>query len=209
MLLAVAVLGIAILVSYLHTERDRINVHEQSIESNKQSIESNKLETIVNTLTIENIYTAIQYNKGLEWEIKGVRDKFEKKKKLYSNPFYVNNYKFQGLAEFDTRDDNQFGIYLCLCVGLLDDSLKWPFLGKVTLTLVNLESYDNSITKSYLTEGNDMFNKRTKDGSGYGFPSFTTKEEIFTKFSKDDSIQIKIEIEYLDKPNEFTKRVNS
>ena len=207
MLLAVAVLGIAILVSYLHTERDRIHVHEQSIQSNKQSIESNELETIVNTLK-ENIYTAIQFNKGLEWEIKGVRDKFEKKKKLYSDPFYVNNYKFQGSAYFNSRDNNQFGIYLCLCVGLLDDSLKWPFLGKVTTTLVNLESSDNYITKFYLTEGLDMFNRRTKDGSEVGF-DFTTEEEVLEKFSKDDSIRIKIEIEYLNKPDEFTKRITS
>ena len=56
MLLAVAVLCIAMLVSFLHTERDRIHVNEhsiqsynqsiqsveESIQSNKQSIESNK-----------------------------------------------------------------------------------------------------------------------------------------------------------------------
>ena len=39
-LIAVAVIGIAMLVSYLHTERDRIHVNEQSIHSNKQSIQS-------------------------------------------------------------------------------------------------------------------------------------------------------------------------
>ena len=42
-LLAVAVIGIAILVSYLHTERDRIHVIEQSMQSNKQSIQSHDL----------------------------------------------------------------------------------------------------------------------------------------------------------------------
>ena len=157
---------------------------------------------------VENFYRAIQYNKGLEWEIKGVRDKFRKKEKLYSDPFYVNNYKFQGIADFNSRDNNQLGIYLRLCVGLLDDSLKWPFLGKVTITLVNIESSDNSLTESYLTEGKHMFKRPTEDGNGRGF-YFTTKEEVSTEFSKDDSIQIKIEIEYLDKPDEFTKRVNS
>ena len=165
------------------------------------------LNTQVNTLTthIENIYTAIQYNKRVEWEVKGVRGTFKKKEELYSDPFYVNNYKFKRSAEFDTKDNNRFSIFVCLCVGLLDDSLRWPFLGKVTITLVNLESYDNSITKSHLTEGKDDFNRCTEDGDGFGFASFTTKREVLTKFSKDDSIQIKIQIEYLDKPDEFTK----
>ena len=159
------------------------------------------LKTQVDALT-EN-----QFNKGLEWRIKGVRRKFEEKEKLYSDPFYVNNYKFQGITYFDAEDDNQLGIFVRLCVGLLDDSLKWPFLGKVTVTLVNLESSVNSITYSFLTEDKDVFDRPTEDGYGYGF-DFTTKE-VLTKFSKDDSIQIKIEIEYLDKPDEFTKRVNS
>ena len=164
------------------------------------------LKTQVNTLTEDQCKL---YNKVLEWEIKGVRDKFEKKEKLYSDPFYVNKYKFQGIACFDTKDNNQLVIFVRLCVGLLDDSLKWPFLGKITLTLVNLERPDNSITRSYLTEGKHMFKRRTKDESGYGFGSFATKEDVLKKFSKDDSIQIKIEIEYLDKPDEFTKKVNS
>ena len=161
------------------------------------------LNTQVNTLTDN------QFNKGLEWEIKGVRDKFEMEEELFSDPFYINNYKFQGKAKFNTEDDNHLGIYLCLCVGLLDDSLKWPFLGKVTTTLVNIESSGNSITKSYLTKGFNVFNKPTEDGFGRGYCSFATEQDVLRKFSKDDSIRIKIEIKYLDKPDEFTKRITS
>ena len=62
--------------------------------------------------------------KGLEWEIKEIREKFKKKERLFSDPFYVGNYKFKGCAYFDTEHcDNSFGIFLCLCIGLLDDSL--------------------------------------------------------------------------------------
>ena len=41
-LLALVVLGIAILVAYLHTERDRTNVNEKSIQLNIQSMQSNE-----------------------------------------------------------------------------------------------------------------------------------------------------------------------
>ena len=75
---------------------------------------------------------------------------------------YVSNYKFQGFAYFDTKDNNSLGIYLRLCVGLLDDSLKWHFLGKVTITLINLQNSDNSVTNSYTTEGKDVFTRRER-----------------------------------------------
>ena len=184
------------------------------VDVKRKDIDTHEMNFVVKHVRImktgmDNIYTAIQCNKGLEWVIKGVRKKFEEKRELFSDSFYVNNYKFQGSAEFNTRDNNQLEIYLCLCVGLLDDSLKWPFLGKVTLTLVNLQSPDNSLTRSFLTQGNNVFYRRTKDGSGNGFGSFAAKEEVLTKFSKDDCILIKIEIEYLDKPDEFTKRITS
>ena len=158
---------------------------------------------------IENINTAIQQNKGLEWEIKRVKKKFEKKEELDSDPFYVHNYKFQGSAEFNTVGNNALGIFLCLCVGILDDSLRFPFLGKVTITLINLRNSDKPVTKFYLTEGKECFNRRTKDGTGSGFKLFATKDEVLTEFSKSDSIQIKIGIQYLYKSAEFAKRVTS
>ena len=157
---------------------------------------------------IDTICTAIQQNKGLEWEIKGVAEKFRKRTDLNSDPFYVHNYKFQGSAEFDLDNNNVLGIFLSLCVGILDDSLKFPFLGKVTITLINLQNSDESITESYLTKGNEYFNKPTEDGTRWGF-EFATKDEVLTEFSKDDSIQIKIQIKYLCKPDEFAKEITS
>ena len=181
------------------------------VDVKRKDVDTHEMDSVVKHVRMMNIRmdglcTAIIPTKGLEWEIKGIRDKFEKKEKVFSDPFYVSNYKFQGCAEFDTKDDNSLWIYLCLCVGLLDDSLKWPFLGKVTLTLVNLQNSDNSVTHSYTTEGKDQFTRRTEDGTGRGF-AMATKDEVLTKFSKDDSLRIKIEIEYSDKPDEFTKRV--
>ena len=187
-------------------KRKDMDTHETDFMAKHVRIMNTRMDALntqVNTLTDN------RFNKGLEWEIKGVRDKFEMEEELFSDPFYINNYKFQGKAKFNTEDDNHLGIYLCLCVGLLDDSLKWPFLGKVTTTLVNIESSGNSITKSYLTKGFNVFNKPTEDGFGRGYCSFATEQDVLRKFSKDDSIRIKIEIKYLDIPGEFTKRITS
>ena len=93
-------------------------------------------------------------------------------------------------------------------MGLLDDSLKWPFLGKVIITLINLQNSDNSDTYSFMIEGEE-FTRPAEDGTGHGYKSFVTKDRALTEFSKDDSLRIKIEIEYSDKPDKFTKRVTS
>ena len=181
------------------------------VDVKRKDVDTHEMDSVVKhvrmmNIRMDEICTAIIPTKGLEWEIKGIRDKFEKKEKVVSDPFYVSNYKFQGCAEFDIENNNSLRIYLRLCVGLLDDSLKWPFLGKVTITLINLQNSDNSVTHSYTTEGKDQFTRRTEDRIGMGF-DIATKDEVLTKFSKDDSLRIKIEIEYSDKPDEFTKRV--
>ena len=54
-LLAVAVIGIAILVSYLHTERDRIHVIEQSIQSHDLSLKSHQQSIQSNNQSIDSI----------------------------------------------------------------------------------------------------------------------------------------------------------
>ena len=64
---------------------------------------------------IEGLTGIAQHNKGLEWVIKGVREKFEQKTYLYSDPFYVDNYKFQGWAKFNTEDNNGLEIFV-VCV---------------------------------------------------------------------------------------------
>ena len=195
-------------------EMDSVVKHVRMMSTQIESLTSHK--KLMNTQIesyksrMDEICTAIIPTKGLEWEIKGIQEKFGKKAEVYSDPFYVSNYKFQGFAEFDTKNnDNSLGIYLCLCVGLLDDSLKWPFLGKVVITLINPHNSDNSVTRAYTTEGRSEFNRRTEDGIGTGSKSFATKDEVLTEFSKDDSLQIKIEIEYSDEIDEFTKRVTS
>ena len=183
------------------------------VDVKREDVDTHEMDSVVKHVRMMNtrmdvLCTAIIPTKGLEWEIKGIREKFEEKADVFSDPFYVSNYKFQGCAEFDTEDNNCLGIFVCLCVGLLDDSLKWPFLGKVIITLINPQNSDNSVTHSYTTEGKDVFTRRMKDGTGNGY-DIATKDIVLTKFSKDDSLRIKIEIKYLDKPDEFTKRVTS
>ena len=97
MLLAVAVLWIAMLVSYLHTERDRIHVNEHSIQSNKQSIQSHdqSLRFLMSNSTylhdyIQDIDKTLQ---GVEWTHRNVGDET-----YYGPIFYLDNCKLRLLV---------------------------------------------------------------------------------------------------------------
>ena len=152
---------------------------------------------------LEEISTTVIPNSGLRWEINGIKQKFEDNNKLYSDPFYVNNYKFKAEVQFsDTESDRlDLGVFIYLCVGVHDHSLNWPFVGKVLIHLEDRENERSFRTCSFSTDEDDCFSsftKRTNNKDGFGFYSIATKDEIFTKFSKDDTVTIKIEILHLD-----------
>ena len=77
-LLALVVLGIAILVAYLGTERDRIYVNEQSIQLNMQSIQYHEQSIQSNEHSLQSHEQSIQSNKhsilmGM-WEVRSTMD---------------------------------------------------------------------------------------------------------------------------------------
>ena len=128
---------------------------------------------------------------------------------MYSDPFYVDNYKFQGLVKFNSEDNNALGIFVRLCIGVLDSSLKWPFFGRVTLTLVNMQHSDMFITESFSTKDIKCFTRRTQDSFAYGYSSFATIAEVLAKFSEADEIQITIKITSRGKSDRFVKNSTS
>ena len=171
----------------------------------RRDIETHEAEFVVKHVRMMNIHIeemeeVSQYSRGLKWEINGVRDKFKREEKVYSDPFYVNHYKFKGSAKL-MSSRGFLGIFIHLCQGENDGNLVWPFLGNVIITLVNTGDSNNSISHSYSTAGNVNFTRRSSlDRTGHGFPKFITEEKLLnSKFSEGDSIIIKFEVQHLPK----------
>ena len=169
----------------------------------RRDIETHEAEFVVKhvrmmSLHIEEMEEVSQYSRGVKWEINGVRDKFVKNDKLYSKPFFVNHYKFKGYVKF-LSSKGYLSVYVSLVVGENDDTLVWPFLGNVIITLVNKENPKFSISNSFLTASNDSFTKRTLlDRQYHGFPKFLNEREVLSsKFSQGDSILLKFEIQHM------------
>ena len=141
----------------------------------------------------------------LEWRIKGVKQKMEKKEDSYSDPFYVGLYKCQGYIVWDCSNTGKVGCFIYIMKGEFDEKLKWPFIFRHKFVLFNqnrnednhILSYD--ITKDDLQKYPHCLQKPTEErNKGIGTVSFISNTEILTeKYCKEDSISLLITVEQL------------
>ena len=129
----------------------------------------------------------------------------------YSPHFYTypNGYKMclQVHPHGDGPDKGtHLSVYVCLMRGEYDDHLKWPFLGNITIKLVNQEEDKDHMTKIVhftrsvpeKVSGRVMIKERASAGQGYG--RFLPYAELEPKYLKDDCIKLcvkKVELFYL------------
>ncbi|XP_057302475.1 TNF receptor-associated factor 3-like [Hydractinia symbiolongicarpus] len=118
-------------------------------------------------------------------------------KKISSSPFStLNGYKCALLAQWS--DKNEFGIFIYLKVGEIDDDLIWPFNMKVTFECCNGDDIVKRILDSSNSVGYPWRKKPSAEiGGDYGFSKFLLGSHL-DKFVKDDSIVINCYIETMD-----------
>ena len=101
------------------------------------------------------IISTLRSTGGLEWKIKGVKQKIKKKEDTYTEPFYVGLYKCQGKIEWDFNDTGKVGCFICIMKGEFDDKLKWPFIYRYKFVLLNQNrNEDNNIWSHDVTKDN-------------------------------------------------------
>ena len=141
----------------------------------------------------------------MEWKIKGVKQKIKKKEDTFSNPFYVGPYKCQGCIRWDRTNTGKVGCFICIMKGEFDYKLKWPFIYRRKVVLLNQNRNEDNhicskeITKDDLQKYPECFQKPTEiRNQGIGTRSFISNTEILTeKYCKDDSICLLITVEQL------------
>ena len=141
---------------------------------------------------------------NLEWKISGVKNKISQKEDTYSDPFYVGLYKFRGCVGW-VHNDNYVGLYLYIMKGEWDYTLKWPIRYKRSTVLINqLDVNDNygengEISEEDLKKFTQCFKQpSTEENDGFGLPEFISHANLLQeKYSKDDSIILKISLELI------------
>ena len=152
----------------------------------------------------ENIST-LKSTGGLDWKIKGVKQKIKKKEDTFSDPFYVGLYKCQGKIEWDCNNTGKVGCFIHIMKGEFDDKLKWPFLYRYKFVLLNQNRNEHNhiwsrdITKDNLQKYPQCFLKPTETRNrSFGHPSFISNTDILTeKYCEEDSISLHITVEQL------------
>ena len=190
-----------------------IEMKQKQIESNDKIklLEKSSVDKDLEILSAKKeIKELIQINSTLvsgqlDWKIKGVQQKIEKKETSYSDPFYVGLYKCQGNIYWDYNNTGKVGCFIRIMKGEFDDKLKWPFIYRRKFVLFNQNRnednhiWSNEITKETLRKFPECFLKPTEiRNSGIGTPSFISNTEILTeKYCKDESISLLITVEQL------------
>ena len=178
-----------------------------SIETKqKQTESSDKIHYLhkQNTLLTEALSSTLASGQ-LNWKVKGVKQKIEKKEDICSDPFYVGLYKCQGNIRWDYNNTGKVGCFIYIMKGEFDDKLKWPFIYRRKFVLLNQNRkednhiWSDDITKDDLQKYPQCFQKPTEiRNQGIGNASFISNTEILTeKYCKDDSISLLITVEQL------------
>ena len=180
-----------------------------SIETKQKQTESSDKTQFLqkqNTLLTEALSSTLASGQ-LDWKIKGVRQKIEKKEDSYSDPFYVGLYKCQGKIEWDCNNTGKVGCFICIMKGEFDYKLKWPFIYRYKFVLLSL-SWDvedhiesDSITEDHLQKYPECFQRPTlMRNQGIGTLSFISNTEILTEnYCEQNSICLHITVEQLAK----------
>ena len=182
-----------------------------SIDMKQNKIESNDRIRFLekqNAILIEALSSPLAPTGGLEWKISRVKQKIQDKEETYSDPFYVGLYKCKGCILWNCDDTEDVGFIIHIMIGEFDDKLKWPFIYKVKLVLLNQNRNEDNHILSYKIEKDDLqkyphtFQRPTEKGNkGFGDGSFISNAGILTKkYCKDNSISLHITVEQLPSP---------
>ena len=135
---------------------------------------------------------------------------------IYSPPFYTSKTGYKMCLRAYLNGDgigkgSHVSFFWVMMKGDYDDLLKWPFIGKVTIKLLDVSGGGREISDTFKTTVSSSFEKPTKDMNvATGFPRFVKKWVLDVDYSglgtyiKDDSIYVKCIVELSDASNLWT-----
>ena len=216
---------------HLHTAIETVN--KQQSEINKQREEINKQQEEINKQRVEIDKQRAEINKqradmkAVKEEQKMMSDsivaaqagprvfkmpEFSRHKPFnkdwYSHPFYSHPGGYKMCVRVDA---NGFGegagthvsVFACLMQGRNDDNLPWPFIGKVTFTLLNQLEDKNHHTRTISFEQDNEAGWRVVDGGlaamGFGQYTFISHNKLYApwncQYLKNDCLYFRVKVQ--------------
>ena len=121
---------------------------------------------------------------------------------VQSPPFYTHPNGYHMVVEVDAKSWDEgkgthLGVDMVILEGMHDATLKWPFLGLVTVTLLNQLEDDNHYTMDILY----TLAHNIRIGANEGLPDYISNAELGynpvknTQYLKDDTLYFRVEVE--------------
>ena len=127
----------------------------------------------------------------------GFQQKKRSNSEWYSPPFYTHPRGYKMCLEVDANGNgcgkgSHVSVFVFMMKGEYDDSLKWPFLGDITVQLLNQIENDarHHVDTVCVTAGHSL-SKRVLEGErsgGTGFPTFIPHRDLTPRYLKDDRL---------------------
>ncbi|PFX16573.1 TNF receptor-associated factor 4 [Stylophora pistillata] len=158
--------------------------------------------------------SSIKHTNSFLWRINGLSEIFKQAKTdkdkddIYSEPFYAKTgtesygYKLKVNVcpnGHDVGEKTHLSVYIFIMKGEYDTILPWPFTERVKFTLIDQQEDPDqrqNKTSEIVGEDNEYFARPVTDkNSGWGFPKFTSHEEIYERrLVVDDTLFLQIDI---------------
>ena len=187
---------------YLKLELKQTEINELK----SQLLQANEtIDTITKDLSELRDSVAMVVSSGrLEWKIRGVKQRIEKKEATYSDPFYVGLYQCLVGIEWDYNNSGKVGCFIHIMKGKYDDKLKWPVIYRYKFVILTQNSkvgdyiVTDTITRDLLAYP-ECFQRPTETRNrGLGKASFISQTDILTeKYCRDDTVSLHITVEQL------------
>ena len=202
--------------------RKDIQIHEENAQFHLKTIVENSLNLSKKCARYEReiTYQKMRQGSSIENDICTIHvfkmDNYTRRKNnsevFHSPPFYTpsNGYKMcarvhaNGTGEAAEEKYDYLSIGICLMKGDNDDSLPWPFTGKIKFEILNLIRNTNHHKGEFIFPPDDPASQRVEDDeraeTGYGIPFFMPHNDIIsvnpTKWEhlKDDTLTIRVSV---------------
>ena len=199
------------------TQRKRMPKHEEDHQTKHMKLMDHHIRTkdsMIHKLSLELVAVRTQVQEmnnqlkqveketkytsgGIIFELPKINEKISVKttQSYPINEFYVGLYKFQGTIRANHKDQKTIAVFIQSQRGDFDRELIWPLTGKYSVTLISKLDETSSISSN----GTFTF-KKDSTGISYACSNglwLATHETVMKeKFSKGDSIKIKILVQF-------------
>lgn len=147
------------------------------------------------------------YNGTLLWKISDVHTKVREAEmgnetSFFSDPFYTESTGYKLCARIFMNGDaacrySHVSIFLVIMKGDFDACLPWPFVAKVTFTLIDQSGCRQHLNMSFRADMSNSFKRPTSSMNiGSGCPNFFEKTHLMSnKYVVDDKMFVHIRVE--------------